>query len=205
MEWFINWWEGLSLLGQIFATAAIPATVIMALQTILLLFGLGGDNADGSDADVDADIDGDGNFDLDDGDVSSLRLFSIRGIVAMLAIGGWIGVALCDLGAGAVLSTIGAVIGGLGALVSAAYIIKLSLKLQDDGNFNVKNAITHTATVYIPIPPSRSGSGKVTMNLQERFVELDAVTDHSEKLPTGAMVQVISVTDKNEVIVRLMK
>jgi Zn-dependent M16 (insulinase) family peptidase len=64
---------------------------------------------------------------------------------------------------------------------------------------------THTATVYIPIPPARGGTGKVTMNLQERFVELDAITDYGEKLTTGTMVQVISVTDKNEVIVRPMK
>ena len=137
--------------------------------------------------------------------MDGLRLFTVRGIVAMFAIGGWTGVALCDAGVGPLISGGLAMVAGLAALFLAAYVIKLSLKLQDDGNFNIKNAVAHTATVYIPIPPSRGGTGKITMNLQERFVELDAMTDHGEKLPTGSMVQVVSVTDKNEVIVRPMK
>ena len=212
MDWFTAWWEGLGLLGQIFATAAIPATAIMLLQTVLLLFGLIGTDGDGdvaghhADVDSDTDVDGDGNgFELsDDGDVidfDGLRLFTVRGIVAMLSIGGWVGAALCDVGVHNAVSIVGAVVAGLGALFLSAYIIKVSLKLQDNGNFNVKYAVAHTATVYIPIPPARTGTGKVTMNLQERFVELDALTDHGERLTTGMMVQIVSVTDKNEVIV----
>ena len=211
MEWFSTWWNSLGTLGQIFATAAIPATVVMLLQTVLLLLGFAGHDGecdhdlshDTADVSHEADVD----HDVHDGahHADGLRLFTVRGIVAMLAIGGWTGVALCDAGVGSILSSAIAIIAGLAALFLAAYVIKLSLKLQDDGNFNIKNAVAHTATVYIPIPPSREGTGKITMNLQERFVELDAMTDHSEKLPTGAMVQVVSVTDKNEVIVRPMK
>ena len=198
MTWFVNLWNSIGLLGQIFLTVAIPATVIMALQTILLVIGIsfGGD----VDSDVDADGDVDGDFEAHD--IAGLRLFTVRGIVAMLAIGGWVGVALCDADAHPAVSVICATVSGLLALFIAAYVIKLSLRLQDDGNMNVKNAVAHTATVYIPIPPARSGTGKVTMNLQERFVELDAMTDSNEKLSTGTMVQVVSVTDKNEVIVR---
>ena len=210
MDWFITWWEGIGLLGQIFATAAIPATAVMLLQTVLLLFGLigTGGEGDGFGDSVGDDADGDSveiSEDADTADLDGLRLFTIRGIVAMLAVGGWVGVALCDLNVNSVIASIGAIIAGLGALFLSAYIIKVSLKLQDNGNFNLKNAVTHTATVYIPIPPARGGTGKVTMNLQERFVELDAITDYGEKLTTGTMVQVISVTDKNEVIVRPMK
>lgn len=208
MEWFSVWWSSLGTLGQIFATAAIPATVVMVLQTVLLLIGFAGHDGDCDHelGDCESDASGDAE-DLHDGahHMDGLRLFTVRGIVAMLAIGGWTGVALCDAGVGTVLSSVIAIIAGLAALFLAAYVIKLSLKLQDDGNFNIKNAVAHTATVYIPIPPSREGIGKITMNLQERFVELDAMTDHGEKLPTGAMVQVVSVTDKNEVIVRPMK
>lgn len=211
MEWFITWWEGLGLLGQIFATAAIPATAVMLLQTVLLLFGLIGADGDsdgfGGDS-VGDDADGGPAEISDDADLTDfdgLRLFTVRGIVAMISIGGWVGATICDLGAHSTVAIIGAIIAGLGALFLSAYIIKVSLKLQDNGNFNLQNAVAHTATVYIPIPPSRGGTGKVTMNLQERFVELDALTDHGEKLMTGTMVQVVSVTDKNEVIVRPMK
>ncbi|MBR6808584.1 MAG: hypothetical protein IKM46_09465 [Clostridia bacterium] len=202
MTWFVNLWNSIGLLGQVFLTVAIPATVIMILQTLLLLIGIsfGGDVDGGVDADGDVDVDVDG--DLEAHDIDGLRLFTVRGIVAMFAVGGWIGVALCDIGAHPALSVVCATVSGLLALFVAAYVIKLSLKLQDDGNMNIKNAVAHTATVYIPIPPARSGTGKVTMNLQERFVELDAMTDSAEKLTTGTIVQVVSVTDKNEVIVR---
>lgn len=211
MEWFSAWWNSLGMLGQIFATAAIPATVVMLLQTVLLVIGFAGHDGevdhDLSVTETDVSAEGEGVDDIHDAahHIDGLRLFTTRGIVAMFAIGGWTGVALCDAGVGGVLSSILALIAGVAALFLAAYVIKLSLKLQDDGNFNIKNAVAHTATVYIPIPPSRNGTGKITMNLQERFVELDAMTDHGEKLPTGAMVQVVSVTDKNEVIVRPMK
>ena len=208
MELFSSWWSSLGTLGQIFATAAIPATVIMLLQTVLLLVGFAGHDTecDHEMGECTTDL-SDETDEVHDGahHMDGLRLFTVRGIVAMFAIGGWTGVALCDAGFGPLISGGLAMVAGLAALFLAAYVIKLSLKLQDDGNFNIKNAVAHTATVYIPIPPSRGGTGKITMNLQERFVELDAMTDHGEKLPTGAMVQVVSVTDKNEVIVRPMK
>ena len=53
------WWNSLTGLQQIFACIGIPATLVLVVQTILLLFGIG----DGSDADVDIDPDG---FDISD-------------------------------------------------------------------------------------------------------------------------------------------
>lgn len=209
MELLSTWWNDLSTLGQLFGAAAIPATVVMLLQTVLLLLGIGGQFAGDSAEDFDfdtphvSDHDSD-SFDLDDGadHFDGVRLFTVRGIVAMFAVGGWLGVAMCDLGVHSAVAVAVALLGGLGALFAAAYIIKASLRLQENGNLSPKNALAHTATVYIPIPPSREGTGKVTMNLQERFVELDALTDCDVKIPTGATVQVVAVTDKNEVIVR---
>ena len=83
----INWWNELDLIQQIFALIALPSTVLIIVQTVLLLIGIGAD----SDADVDADgIDG---LDLaDDG----LAIFSIRGILSMLCITGWVAVALLE-------------------------------------------------------------------------------------------------------------
>jgi len=209
MELLSTWWNDLSTLGQLFATAAIPATAVMLLQTVLLLLGIGGqfagDGAEGLDLETTNVVENESDsFDLDDGadHFDGVRLFTVRGIVAMLAVGGWLGVAMCDIGLHSAIAVTVALAGGLGALFAAAYIIKLSLRLQEEGNLSPKNALAHTATVYIPVPPSRQGTGKVTMNLQERFVELDALTDSTEKIPTGATVQVVAVTDKNEVIVR---
>lgn len=59
------WWASLTWLERIFAYVAFPATLLLLLQTLMLLFGLGND----SDGDADVDLDGDGIPDLDlDGD-----------------------------------------------------------------------------------------------------------------------------------------
>lgn len=210
--WFTNWWEGLTLLQQCFAVVAIPATVILLLQTVLLLFGLGGHDADHGEVDTDHDFDhgfdhdADHDFDHDAHDgahhAAGIRLFTLRGIVALFAVGGWLGVAMCDLGLSPALAGLIAAAGGFAALVIAALVIKYALRLQENGNIAAKNAVAHTATVYIPIPAARSGCGKVTMNLQERFVEMEALTDCDRTLKTGETVQVVGVTDEDKLVVR---
>ena len=106
----VAWWNSLTGLEQAFAYLAIPATLILVIQTLLLLFGLGHDG----DADVDFEPDTSG-LDLDgdlpelDGDVplpgevdagtdtiwdgdhvdtapdAGLRIFTIRGFVAFFS------------------------------------------------------------------------------------------------------------------------
>ena len=232
MTWFTVWWNGLTLLQQGFAAVAIPATVILLLQTVLLLFGFDGhaaDHGEGGDFDHDFDHDYDfigeqshaldaaGDHDHDFGHDSDpspahdgahhgsgIRLFTVRGFVALFAVGGWLGLAMTDIGLGPVLSTLIACVGGFLALLATALVLYYSLRMQCSGNLNAANAVAHTATVYIPIPARRSGTGKVTMTLQEQFVEMDALCDSASPIPTGTMVQVVSVTDKGELIVRPM-
>ncbi len=47
----IAWWESLTITEQIFAIVAVPSTVILLIQTVMLLFGFGGHDAS-SDSDV---------------------------------------------------------------------------------------------------------------------------------------------------------
>ncbi len=207
MSWFTTWFDGLTLLQQIFACVALPATVVLAIQTVLLILGLGfGDgDADGVDCDCgDPDCDIDGDIDASDygvDDAAGIRIFTVRGLVAMFAVGGWMGIAAVDLGAANWLATLIAVLSGVAALVLIAYVIKLLLRLQESGNLEAKNAIAHTAQVYITIPAARRGTGKVMLTLQERLVEMDAVTDYGESIKTDCMVQVVSVVD-NVLVVR---
>ena len=42
----IEWWNNMDLVGQIFALIAIPSTLVLVVQTVLLLFGIGGDDID---------------------------------------------------------------------------------------------------------------------------------------------------------------
>ena len=42
----MEWWNSIGLVGQIYAIIAIPATLVLVVQTILLIFGIGGDDID---------------------------------------------------------------------------------------------------------------------------------------------------------------
>ena len=76
----LNWWMNLDLIQQIFSLIAIPSTLILLVQTILLLIGLGdGGEADGGALDADGDID-----DVDASSGDGLALFSTPSIQGYL-------------------------------------------------------------------------------------------------------------------------
>lgn len=187
----IAWWNELAILQQVFLLVAIPSTLIMVIQAIMLLFGLG----DGEDA----DFDGDNDLDGADGD-GDLALFSVRGIVTMLAVTGWSGFALLDT-LPDVWAIIVSIVLGVLSLIGTAYLMKAVYRLQASGNLDVDNAVGKVATVYIPIPPKAQGSGKVTITLQEKYCELDAITTSEEKLKTGSYVRVVAVDGTRMLVV----
>ena len=199
----INWWNGLTLVSQIFCVVAIPATVIMILQSLLLLFGVGM-HMDG-DFDHDAgefnDVTSDSHIDgIDDHD--GLSLISVRGIVAFFSIGGWTGVVCDGAGLPVVLSILISTMSGLLALIGVAVLFKYAMKLQEDGNLNINNAVGLTGKVYIPIPPNGMGHGKITVLMQERYVEIDAVNNDDEIIKTDTLVHIVSIIDDQTVLVK---
>ena len=135
---------------------------------------------------------------------SILKIFTIRGIVAFFAIGGWAGLAALSAGVNAFWAFQIALFAGVSALLLASIVIRLALRMQTSGNINISNAIAQPAEVYIRIPPARSEKGKVTMLLQERFVELDAVTDCDVELMPQTKVEVIALADRDCLVVRPM-
>ena len=40
----VDWWNTLSTAGQIFACVAIPATLVLLIQTVMMLIGLGNES-----------------------------------------------------------------------------------------------------------------------------------------------------------------
>lgn len=194
----INWWNGLELVQQIFALIAIPSTAILIIQTVLQLIGIGGD-------DVPEDIDGDGipDSDLDAAAAADdgLSLFSIRGILSMLCITGWLGVGLLETALPDWAAILIAVAAGVATLIGIAFLMRGIYKLQSSGNIDISNAIGKVAQVYIPIPATGAGSGKVTITLQEKFCEYTAITAAAEALKTGSYVRVVSVSDGGVLLV----
>ena len=219
----LNWWNGLTLVSQIFCTVAIPATVIMILQSLLLLFGIGTHTAGDFDHGTGFDVhDGgdihDGGFDTDAGgpgahvpgdthidgidDHNGLSLISVRGIVAFFSIGGWTGVVCDSAELPLILSILISTMAGLLSLIGIAVLFKSALKLQESGNLNINNAIGVTGKVYIPIPPNGMGHGKITALIQEQYVEIDAINDGDEVIKTDMLVEIISVIDDQTVLVK---
>ena len=214
----IEWFESLTAFQRFFAYIAIPSTLILAIQTILLVFGLagGGGEADGDAPDTgfgdgpDGDLDGDfGDF---DGDVDAghgvhdipdagLRLFTVRGFIAFFTVFGWGGLALLRSGVSAGLSAILAGVMGFCSMLAMAVIFKLCMRLQSDGTMRLPNAIGQSGSVYLTIPPRREGRGKVEVLVQDQMRELDAVTDEGEALPTGCEVVVVAVSGKSTLVV----
>lgn len=60
------------------------------------------------------------------------------------------------------------------------------------GDPQIEEAVGKHATVYVAIPASQSGAGKIQMHLQSRITEYPAMT-RGEKLPSGSKVVVVRV------------
>ena len=174
-----EWFNSLDSLQRIFAFIAIPATAVLLIQTVLIFFGIG--DAEADDGDIPAD--------------TGLALFSIRGIVAMLCIGGWSGIVLGDTPLSDPIVIILSVIIGLAALFGMAFLIKLILRLQSSGNIQLSNAIGKVGQVYLTIPANGTGSGKVNIIIQETFTEVQAITRDTSAIKTGETVRVVSTDE----------
>jgi len=208
MGWFSVWWNNLGLIGQIMACAAIPMTIVMFLQLILMIIGVGF----GSEADSDID---DGGIDTTAettppdskgyGTASTFKIFTIRGIVAFFALGGWAGLASLAAGLHPFWAIQISLFAGVCALMLAAIVIRLALRMQTSGNLNINNAVALIGDVYIRVPAGRTDKGKVTMLLQERFVELDAVTDSDTDILPETKVKVLSISDGDTLVVTPVK
>ncbi len=203
----LDWWYSLGIMGQVLACLAIPATLILIIQTVMVLVtGFDGDADFDADADIDADIDtelinGDELDDIVSFDQAGLQIFTIRGFITFFSIFGWAGIWLLSTDINQAVALIIAFILGVAAMVGTAYAMQFLMKLQSKGNQNIKDALGVSGTVYIQIPESRKGHGKVTALVSGRYSEFDAVTDDEEGIPTGSSVTVISVGSPNILVV----
>ncbi len=208
------WWESLNLLERVLACIAVPSTLLLVLQLILSLLGFGGHDGDlDSDADAPedaADFDAeDMDFDAEDADADgsaardgfSLRLLSLRGILAFLAVYGWGALAISRAGHPWLTAMLVGLVLGAAAMVLVAVAMGLILALQTDGTLDRRNAVGLSGSVYLTIPAQRQGSGKVSIVIQDTLTECDAVTDEAEPLPTGTEVTVVGLTREQALIV----
>lgn len=210
----IMWWDSLDFLLQVLYCIAAPASAIFLIQIMLTLFGFGqgGEGSglsDTSGLDMDMDLDLDLDLDVDfsqpvdagadagnggeTADLGALRLFSLQSVIAFLTVFSWTAIIAYHAGLSGVVSVLAGFVFGIGTMFGVAKIIQLTARLAASGNISLKNALGQTAQVYLPIPAGGAGEGKVNLTLQERFIEVNAITDGDTPIPAGAFARVVDV------------
>ena len=203
---FVDWWNSLSIVSQIFALVGIVSTLVLLIQTVMMFVGMD-DDADGADdlpedAAMDDGID-DGADDLSDLEgLEGLRVLTVRGIIAFLVVFGWVGVAMDSAGLALWWTLPAATLGGFLMMLVMALLMRSVMKLRSDGSADNRNALGVSGKVYLTIPAARSGSGKVNLMLQGSYVERNAVTDEKEAIPTGCEVVVTALSGQTDLVVR---
>lgn len=193
----MEWLKSLSVMGNIYFWTGIVATAFLIIQIILMCV---------SSADADLDVDGDGDVDIDDIDGDSgLSVFTVKSITAFFAVGAWAGLLTYVLIAEKLqwVSVPVAIVAGALAMMTVVLIMRAILKLQCNGILQSEKLIGQTATVYVSIPPSRSGRGKITLTAQGKFTEFDAVSESGDRIPVDTPVKIVAIEDDCAVIERI--
>jgi membrane protein implicated in regulation of membrane protease activity len=203
-------------MGTLFLIAAVVGGTVLVCQFALTLLGMGHDSAGvdhhmGGDFYGDAHVGdsihghaGDSHADADQ-HANSTHIFSVisfRTLIAAIAFFGVSGRAALSAGYAQSSSFILAVIVGVAAMYGMYWLMRLIASLNSSGNERIGNALGRQATVYVRIPATRSGAGKVQLSMQNRIVEYQAFTDETEPLQSGESVEVVNVAGGDTVYVR---
>ncbi len=185
MQWFTDF----TVLEKVYFIVGCIFGLLLIVQIILLSVGA----ASGGDIDVD----GDGEIDVE-GDIDGGSFFTIRGMIAFFSVGAWVGLA-ASVGLPENLwwvSILIALAAGFLAQLGMYFAVRLVLKQQCSGTVRLNALVGKTATVYVSVPASRSGRGKVTLTAQGRYMELDAVTEEAERIPVDTMIEIVAMENE---------
>lgn len=175
---------------DVYLVCATLGGAVLVLQLVLLFFG---GHADGDGFDVD-------HHDASDG----LSFISIRTIAAFLTFFGLTGWWGSEAGWGPVMTMVVSVGSGGVMMGLVAWLFGLLHKLQSSGNIDPANAIGQSARVYLRIPGHHAGKGKITVTVQGRAKEYEAVTAGAD-IPTGSAVRVVAMSTPNTFEVALLE
>ena len=174
----------------------LTATLVFIIQSILTFVG----------ADADADFDMDLDTSMDGGDLSNIdggaNLLTFRNFVNFLLGFGWSVILLQDSISSVPVLIIVAVLIGVALVAAVMYLFKWLSGMQQSGNIDIQaSAKGCEGKVYIPIPASRSGEGKVQISISGAVREYNAVTESDNALKTGTSIRVVDVINSDTVLV----
>lgn len=184
------WWGSMVFEIQVFYAIGIVSSLILLAQMVLVLIGFDHDLSAG-----DADMTGAAEH------PGGLHILSVRTVVAFFVGFGWTGVIALQnnlsLAATVILSVL---VGGLFMLI-VYYVMKSLHGMRDSGTLDYKNAIGKVGTVYLPIPPNRSGPGQIEIQIQGRLMVVQAYTASGQKIANHAKVKVVELVDPQTLLV----
>lgn len=186
MEFF----QTLEPLLRAFWFIAIPVSIIFIIQTIMTF--IGGNSMDGIAPDFDGDF----------GDTDApFQLFSLRNLINFLLGFSWSGIAFFGLISNKTWLFILAIVIGVAFVGIFFLIIKQLMRLAEDDSFKTEETLGKTAEVYLTIPKSRTGSGKILISVKGSVRELEAMTDAEDSIPSHTVVKVVKIENNNVLIV----
>ena len=182
----IDWFTDLALSEQIFSAMAIG---FGGLLTVIMLFSVLG---------ADIDIDAEADIDIGDG------AFSVKGVLAFLAffgLGAWI---MARAGSPVWLSIVVGLIAGYAVMSLLTLMLAKLRGLDSSGNRIAQRLLLQEGEVYLTIPPSGQGAGRMQVRQGSRLVEVEALT-LGASIPSGSRAKVVEVLGPARVLVEPIK
>jgi hypothetical protein len=194
MEWFNNWWGALDLMEQILYCVAIPSSLFLILQAILIVVG-GGDSEGGLDMDAEFD------YSAAPKDFGAASMFSLQGFASFFCALGWGSLLLYQSGIPPVFAIMSAFLLGVAVMFAIAKVMFYLSKLAQSGTLEVNKLVGCTGSVYLTIPPKGEGKGKVMVQTSERLLEFEAVSESGTAIANNVIVQVVDIIGENVLVV----
>lgn len=191
-----EWWTSLELLDKILWSLAIFSSLVFIVQSALTFTGA--DTGHDFDTSFDGDVSMDGT-DTDFGGTS--HLYTWRNLINFLLGFSWSAILLRNSVTSTALLMVIAVAAGAVLVAGVMMLFKWLSSMQQSGNINVKrSAVGCEGTVYLTIPASRSGEGKVQISIQGAVREYDAMTE-GEALTNQTPIKVVEVLNDRTLLV----
>ncbi len=179
---------------SIYLYSAIAGCTLVVIQVVLQIFGFFGDTEFGGDHEIgdagdshdihDHGVEGHGNL--------FFGILSFKALCAFAGIFGLVGLMMLREGVSTQARIGVAFVAGVGGMFLVAWMMRGIARLQSSGTLHLENAVGRSGSVYLKVPGSGAGAGKVTIEIQGRSQEFPAITD-GEDIDTGKRVTVVSI------------
>lgn len=176
----LDWYFILPLAQQVFAGLAMGFGAILLL---LLLSSLAGGDAD---AEVDLDVGG--------------GAFTLKGILAFLTFFGLGGLIVLRSGMPVWLATLVGLGVGYAMMSTIALLLARLRGLDTDGGRRREQLVGQEGEVYLRVPASGQGAGRIQVRQGARLVEVEALTK-GPTIPSGARARIVEVLGEGSVLV----